>query len=194
MKKTSKLITYALMTSALLLFGCAAKQQTQPVSQICIPLTDKAIIVQAAEEVLSKMNFKIEKADPCQGFVKTHPLSGAQWFEFWRSDNVGSFNKTEANIQSIRRTVELNISPQADKLCVDCIAGVQRLSLPERNLTGNTRAYGLFTKSNKTQQNLLLDSEQKKNVEWVELGRDTALETEILKRLERKIAGLQKEK
>jgi hypothetical protein len=45
----------------------------------------------------------------------------------------------------------------------------------------------MFTKSDVFMQKLDLDSEQKKTASWVDLGKDTQLETEILKRIEQRI-------
>ena len=144
--------------------------------------------MQAAEECLSKMHFAIDKADTEQGYIRTRPLTGAQWFEFWRSDNVGTCNTAEANIQDIRRTVELNIGPSGEQLCICCVVTVQRLSLPERKIISSARPYGMFTKSGESMQQLKLSEEQKKAAVWLDLGEDEALGAEILKRLENQIA------
>ncbi len=150
--------------------------------------------MQAAEDCLGDMYFAIEKADVEQGLIRTRPLTGGQFFEFWRNDNVGSFNAAEANIQSIRRTAELTINEQAGKLCINCEVNVQRLNMPQRQIASSSQAYRMFTKSRESMQRLELDASQKKTAAWVDLGKDTQLETEILKRLEQQIAKLQKER
>ncbi|HIJ53948.1 MAG TPA: hypothetical protein HPP66_12465, partial [Planctomycetes bacterium] len=104
------LIRYALIASALMLTGCARQQQFKAVEQICVSDTGKAEAMRIGEDVLGRMHFTIAKADAEQGLIRTKPLPAAQSFEFWRSDNVGSFNSTEANLHSIRRIVELDIS------------------------------------------------------------------------------------
>jgi hypothetical protein len=194
MEKTSKLVSYALIAYTLVQAGCAQKQRSEPVEQICLSGVHKSQAMQAAEEYLSKMHFEIDKADSEQGYIRTRPLTGAQWFEFWRSDNVGSFNEAEANIQDIRRTVELNFGPVENKLCINCVVTVQRLSLPERQITSSSQAYGMFTKSGGTVQQLKLSNEQKKAAAWLDLGQDEALGAEILKRLENQITKLQEAK
>ncbi len=52
----------------------------------------------------------------------------------------------------------------------------------------------MFSVSGPTMQSLILDAEQRKLMSWVDLGRDRQLETEILKRIEKKITSLQKGK
>ncbi len=176
------LVTCALITCTLMLTGCARPLHQETTEQICLPDTQKPKAMQAAEDILSRMHFTIDKSDAEQGIIRTKPLPAAQSFEFWRNDNVGSFNSTEANLHSIRRTAELSISRQAGQLCISCDVKVQRLSLPERDITGSGRAYEMFTRSKQSIQVLELHPEQEKDVAWIDLGSDKQLATEILKR------------
>jgi hypothetical protein len=169
------------------LAGCAQPQHQEVVEQICLPDTQKPQAMQMAEDVLDRMNFTIAKADIEQGLIRTKPLPAAQSFEFWRSDNVGSFNSTEANLHSIRRTAELGINRQAGQLCINCDVKVQRLSLPERQVTSSGRSYALFTPSTQSIQVLELHPEQKESMAWVDLGSDKQLATDILKQIEKQL-------
>lgn len=195
------LIRYALIASAIMLTplevcvvipgvllltgltGCARQQQFKAVEQICVSDTGKAEAMRIGEDVLGRMHFTIAKADAEQGLIRTKPLPAAQSFEFWRSDNVGSFNSTEANLHSIRRIVELDISQQGGRLCIICNVKVQRLSLPEREVTSTARAYEMFSPSHPSIQRLRLHPEQKEKMAWSELGSDRQLATDILKRI-----------
>ncbi len=174
--------------------GCAKQQQFEAVERICVTDTGKLEAMQAAEEVLGKMLFTIAKTDTESGFIKTRPLSGAQFFEFWRKDNVGAFNFSEANLHSIRRIVELDISQQGGQLCISCNVNIERLHLPEHEVSSTSRAYEMFSASSSLKQRLALNPEQKSGMAWVDLGKDARLETRILKRLKDKITKLQKEK
>jgi len=187
MNKAKSLAALAL-TAFCLLSGCAVKQQIEPVEQICMAELDKQQLMQAAEDVLGRMHFAVAKADVDQGIIRTRPLTGAQFFEFWRSDNVGSFNSAEANLHSIRRTAELDISRQQNgQLCVGCDVSVERLSLPQRQV-GTARVYGMFSKSGQSIQKLKLNPEQKAGMAWTDLGRDRMLETKILTQIKKQIA------
>ncbi|MHC4595660.1 MAG: hypothetical protein ACYS19_12050 [Planctomycetota bacterium] len=167
----------------LLLVGCAETQRYEADEQILTKGIDKVQAMQIAEEVLAKMRFNIEKADVESGLIRTRPLPGAQFFEFWRSDNVGAFNCAEANLHSIRRIAELNIKQQDEGLSIGCDVKVYRLSLPERQVSSSARAYEMFSESSLLLQRIRLDPEQKAGMAWVNLGRDRRLETEILKRI-----------
>ncbi len=184
--KTNSLFN-ALMACVFLLAGCAKQQQYETVEQLRLDNIEKFHAMQTAEDVLAKMHFIIEKSDVETGFIRTRPLPGAQFFEFWRSDNVGPFNSSEANLHSIRRIAELNISQDSEKLYIDCNVKTQRLNLPERQITSSAHAYEMFSKSSPSMQKLRLNKQQKIDVVWVDLEQDKQLATEILKRIEERI-------
>jgi hypothetical protein len=187
-KPTGRLYTFALMTCAIALAGCTQQQHEAITGPISASDIGPAEAMEVAEDVLVKMHFTVEKADVASGYVRTRPLAGAQLFEFWRGDNVGSDNTLLANLHTIRRTVELNMTGQDGQLMIDCDVRVQRLSLPERELGSNARAYGMYTRSNPTLQQLKFDPAQVKAMAWIDLDKDTKLAAEILKRIERQIA------
>jgi len=184
-----------MLTCALVLAGCA-QQSPAP---LVVKVQDSRLhteqsrgigtanMVQVAEDVLTRMHFKIEKADVQNGLIRTRPLPGAQFFEFWRSDNVGADNTIAANLHTIRRTVTLNISRQDKLLRIGCEVQTQRLSLPERQVSSSARVYGMFSLSSPSLQRLKLNPEQKKQMAWINLGRDSRLEAEILKRIKTRI-------
>ncbi|MFZ0034642.1 MAG: hypothetical protein WAK60_06610 [Sedimentisphaerales bacterium] len=178
----------------LFLAGCAEPYRNETVDQICPAGLDKQQAMQITEDVLAKMNFTIAKSDANLGVIKTRPLTGAQFFEFWRKDNVGVFNSAEANLHSIRRTAELNIQQQGTQLCIHCSVNTQRLHLPEREIRSRARAYEMFSQSGPTRPTLKLNPRQKEGMAWVDLGNDPKLATVILKQIEGKITKTQKGK
>ena len=179
---------FLFLICALLLMGCAEQQQCEVVTeQICVADLDMLEAMQIAEEVLAKMHFAIDKADTESGYIRTRQLPGAQFFEFWRSDNVGPFNSLEANLHSIRRIAELNIKQRDKGLSIGCDVTVQRLSLPEHQVSSSARAYEMFSESSLSLQRIRLNPEQKAGMAWVNLGQDRQLSTEILKRIEERI-------
>jgi hypothetical protein len=189
-----KSLSFAACVVLWVLGGCAKQQQFKTVEQICLGDLDKARAMRMAEDVLGEMHFGIEKSDVEQGLIRSKPLAGAQFFEFWRKDSVGAFNWAESNLHSIRRIVEMDVRQEDGRLCIGCNASVQRLSLPERLLRGRGRSYEMLSASSPVVQKLKLDAQQRALMAWVDLGRDGLLETEILKRIESKAARLQKGK
>ena len=181
--KLSLLLSYA---AVVFLAGCGS-QPFEAKEQICISAADKADVMGTAEDVLARMHFVVEKADTEQGVIRTKPLRAAQSFEIWRNDNVGQFNKTEANLHTIRRTAELAVAEQNGQVCINCDVQVQRMGLPEQEISSETQVPGMFTMSKSSVQKLELREEQKGEMVWIDLGRDNRLETEILKRIEKKL-------
>ncbi len=172
-----------------LICGCAKEQQFTAVEQICLADKGKAEAMRAAEEVLGEMRFSIEKSNVESGYIRSRPLVGGQFFEFWGSDIVGALNAAEANLHSIRRIVELDIRQEGEELCIGCDVNVQRLKLPERYVGSSSKAYAMFSKSNQSMQRLELNAEQRRGMAWIELGGDGRLETEILKQIEGRLKG-----
>ena len=170
------------------LTGCTDKQ-TSYIDRVCLSRITQQTAVDTAENVLTAMHFTISKSDAEYGYISTQPLRGAQSFEFWRKDNVGSFNSAQSNLHTIRRTVEMNVSQQTGQICIDCIARVERLSLPERQAVSPSRAASMFTKSSPSAQRLAINPDQAKGMRWIDLGRDTALETEILNRFKQQVSN-----
>lgn len=166
------------------LAGCGQPKRIETVEQICLPELEKQRAMQVARQVLSSMHFTIEKFDTDTGFIRTRPLAAAQFFEFWRRDNVGAYNFALANLHSIRRTVELNIYPvNQGKLCIDCKVKVQRLSLAGHQVISGQQAYRTFSKTCPSIRKLKLATRPAANFVWVDLGEDKQLTTEILEQI-----------
>jgi len=200
-EKTWVVFGLGFLVFGLLLTGCAEEQQYGAVEPICVENVNKLEAMEIAEDVLAKMHFTIEKADAetatagidtrrWRGFIRTRPLAGAQFFEFWRSDNAGADNWLESNLHSIRRVVELNMSEQdegppqsGNRLCINCDVQKYRISMPEHQVSSSSRAYEMFSESNPALQNLRLNPEQKAGMAWIDLGKDRQLAAEILKRI-----------
>jgi hypothetical protein len=147
---------------------------------VCLTNIDKPQAMQIAEQVLTAMHFAIEKADLNSGLIRTRPLAGAQFFELWRSDNVGPSNAALANIHSVQRVAELHIQQQADRLIIRCDVQIQKLSLPE-SASADRPAPGAPVKR------IGLSPKQEKGSTWIDLGKDTLLSTEILRRISSKL-------
>ena len=128
--------------TGLLLSGCAKKQLAEPGNPLCVNSVEKEAMV-SAEKLLTGMHFEIEKYDVGNGYIKTRPLRGAQFFEFWRKDNASAADAEMANLHSIQRQVELSFEKGDAGLCITCIATVSRLSMPEKQITGISQEAGL---------------------------------------------------
>lgn len=193
--KKDKIIYLMVSVWLFVLSGCDSEVQIASSEPLCMRAIRKAQLMEVCEDILVRKQFVIEKYDLENGFIKTRPLSGKQFFEFWRSDNAGSFNSTEANIQSIQRSVIINIQESKNQLCIDCDVSVQRLSIPEQDILGMRQTSGTFTHSSDSLQKLRLrlKNEQQEDiaVAWMDIGTDGALERVILEQIEKKINKLE---
>jgi hypothetical protein len=171
----------------LCLAGCAGNRYVITTGQVCSSAVSKSVIMASAEKVLEGMHFSIEKFDVNAGYIKTEPLSGAQTLEFWRADSVGPFNRAEADLQTIRRTVELNIvdGNTPGQICINCTATTERLSMPQ-DLTASGQSQVVMSGRQRSVWKL---GERKTDLTWVNLGRDEQLETEILKRIDKQLTA-----
>lgn len=206
---------WLLLAGAWLGTGCASRPATSvdepnapcpPVQMLCEDGVTTAGVVQAAEYVLTRMHFAIEKLDAEQGIVKTRPLRGAQFFELWRSDNASSYAWTEANLQSVRRTVELRVKNEAvdrrpeagdasglqpaacSLLCLECVVSVQRLDLPESEVAGTSEAYQVRSRSTAALQRIEISPQQRQALTWIDLGEDRDLAARVLDRIAKRLA------
>lgn len=168
--------------------GCATQPMDSP-EPVMLTSVNKTRTMQVAEDVLKSMHFTIEKADTEKGVITTKPLRGAQLFEFWRKDNASPAATAESSIQSIQRTVQLNIVEGGSTVMIDCQVSVRRLSLPENDDVAQTRSAALFTNSSQGLQKLRINPEQAELMEWIDLGPDPALETKILQLIKQRITG-----
>ncbi len=140
----------------------------------------------AARTVLRRMQFHINKFDLDNKYLRTAPLSGAQLVEFWRSDNAGSFNTAEANIQSITRRVEVLYSEDSSKPQI--IVTTKRLSLDTDAPVSLADARSIFAKSQGKNQGIAANMDLSKT-RWINLGRDKKLEEKIARLINQEIAG-----
>ena len=182
-----------LMACAALIFsaGCGKQQQYEVIERICVPDVGRAEVLDTAEDVLVDMHFTVDKLDVEGGFLKTRPLSGGQFFEFWRSDSVGAFNFAEANLHSIQRIAELHIrrgrSQQGRQLCIYCDVKTRRLSLLQPQAGSNSQSMQIFPGNKSLMRKLKPGDDQRNVMSWVDLGSDTRLATVILNRIKNKM-------
>ena len=184
-----------MLLSLLLVAGCATPQQQPAPKDGSVNIADISVAeaMAVAEAALSRMQFAIEKADPEQGVIRTKPLTGAQFFEFWRSDNVGPVQAIEANLHTLRRSVELRLQPNGNQVRVDCRVHVQRLSLPANEVASVSQAYRMYSASTRTIQRLELEPAQQEGFAWIDLGEDPALAERILKHVIERIQPQEKD-
>jgi len=143
---------------------------------------------QASREVLRRYDFPLDRQDRRDGVITTLPLTGKQFFEFWRHDAVGSADEAESTVQTLYKRATVRIrrsSDEADTYQAEVIVQVYRSDRPQPQVTSTSEAYSLFRlPGDDGARNMLLDKgrdelgRETDESEWiVPLGRDRNLET-----------------
>lgn len=174
-----------LLTVCVMIFfaGCGGNQKAGMVNEITLTNMNKQQVVEISQDVLRDFNFSIAKEDVNTGYIRTRPLTGGQFFEFWRKDNADSRDVLESSIQDIRRTAQVNIRQADGKLAVNCVVKVQRLYLPQMSAENAGMRFDRITgqRIRTTELSLNIDT---KTITWIDLPDDAKLSAEILKKIE----------
>lgn len=178
------ILNISVLLFAALISGCAnnvSQSVYDKETQVAKTTIVKAASVEEAMDrcrgILREMGFKFDKFDTANGYLRTEALGGSQFFEFWRDDNVGTYNTAMANINSIARIVEMSFKASGSSVYVDCKAHINQLSVETGDLNGVSDMKNAFTKSSGGFQRLTLRSG---DAQWISLGRDVMLEDMIL--------------
>ena len=116
-----------------------------------------------------------------EGEIITYPQTGATFLEPWRWDSVTAYERTLATFQSIRRTARIRVIPHGNGYLVDVqvLKDLEDVEQPEHAITGVASFRFGETVSQKTER----VAQPGGPTCWIPIGRDTALEQEILGRL-----------
>lgn len=189
MKSKQSRILLSVMFS-LIFFMIAGCQLASPVLALQRPLTlsdDPNSLWKISKRELINRGFKIDRFDRRSEVIETYPLTSKQWFEFWRHDVVDDDSLAEASLQTIRRRVKLSLaSTPSGQTQLDCQVTVQRLASHPDIDRRISRAKDIFASSKGRMPTLQSWADRKKYPqEWIPLGRDESLETEILRHIEK---------
>lgn len=173
--------------------GCAGQTYYPDPNQsqaMTFPSTDMSETMDVAQEILGQMHFTLSQMDTSRGILTTNPLPGAQFFEFWRKDAVNSKSLAESSLHTLRRSVTLEFSEQGSGTLVRCRVLTERLSVPNRQVAGHSRAYGMLTESSQSIPTMQLSQSQKDQMAWIPLGYDPDLAQLILLHIETEITEI----
>jgi len=171
----------ALLAISLVLAAGCARQAARRDNPLPAPGLKVPEVTAVARQVLRDMQFDVINPDVAPGRVETHPVIGAQWFEFWRPDTVGPRQHAESTLSTIRRKVTVSVTPTGTGSDVAVAVEKQRLSAPgsESSLVGQTYSlYGVSPTSMYRQDEL-----EPPGGTWLDEGRDAELEQVILSRI-----------
>lgn len=175
------------LTSLALLSGCmsapvAPMQLAQPPAPIYVPAGATNGVWERIVEVLHEYHFTIAREDRREGVIETDYKPGASVFEPWHQDTIGSAQRWESTLQSIRRRVVITFAPTSDGgsfVNVRVDKQIEDLDGPATNSTGAATL----------RENQPLDRDidrivgQNRPSTWLPRGSDPALEHTLMARI-----------
>ena len=115
---------------------------------------------------------------PLEGQLDTFPAVGSTLFEPWRRDSVGPYDKLESTLQSIRRQATVRVIPVPNGYLVD-VAVVKYLEDVSQPMHATAGAATFRNDSSLTRVVSPVGG-QPITRDWIDMGRDTALEQELI--------------
>ena len=177
---------------AIFLAGCgthAADQLDEPLSEMSAPKRNFHANWRASLDVLDEYRFQIGRSDRRAGLITTEPLLGKHWCEFWRSDAATCQDLWESTLQTIHRVAVVRIQPEAESasgFVVEAEVRTYRSNRPVQQITSTSEAYGMFTTGGRVDEDENRDGAE----DFVELGRDEKLSTELTEQIRLRAARL----
>jgi hypothetical protein len=123
-----------------------------------------------------------------EGFIETAPQGGATILEPHRRDSVGDFNRWESTLQTIRRRCLVRVTPDPGGYLVgvEVLKELEDLPRPEQATAG---AAILRTDGSLPPREVYDVSRTAESVVWIPLGRDVALEQQMLAEIRARLGG-----
>lgn len=187
-----RFVAAGLMCVCLAGVGCAALRvpvETQPsANPFLLPVGANATNFERTWEtcvdVLHQYKFAIQRENRPAGTIETEYKVGAGVLEPWHPDSVDSAARWESTFQSIRRKVIIRIIPDDEGLgyLVGVEAFKEREDLPAG--VNSSRGASTFNEYELDGQDVSRSVSEADVAGWIPLGRDVALERDILQSLQ----------
>ena len=129
---------------------------------------------------INDYHFEIAREDRLEGVIETEYKTGANIFEPWHPDAVGSHNRLEGTFQSIQRRAIVTILPTNMRGHYQIGVQVEKQLEDLSGLAANSPGDATFGQNQPFQRNLQNVVGQTQPSAWIDLGRDPALEQSML--------------
>lgn len=160
-------------------------QTSQPISvEASSPRAE--VLWTSALDTLRAQGLRLDRVDRRAGVITTLPESSQHFFEFWRHDVDTAPDFWEATMNPFRRRVDVNIVRSDDGRWTELavIVSKQRFSSPDRQFNSTGEAYQYF--GNQLPSTTGLAHVTSEHDEWLDLGRDPAMEEYLLRAILRR--------
>ena len=166
-----------------------------PPNTIMVPVVDENLAWDQIADVVDDY-FKIVREQRArrsgeawtEGRIETAPLDGATWLQPFRKDSVGSFNRWESTLQSIRRRALVRVVPDPNGYLIEVIVlkELEDLPKPVKGLVGPAAFNSNLTLPSQRVDEITRTRASRR---WIQLGRDPALEQRMLGDLQARLTG-----
>ena len=153
-----------------------------PSNPIQISGTNQDVVWERVVDTIHSYKFPIARENKLDGRIETEYKVGANLLEPWHGDSVGFDNRLESSLQSIRRRVFVSVTPIEGGY----LLGIEAFKEIEDVHTQTSSAPGgaTFQQELSLRRDLNLVQERSNPKGWIPLGRDPALEQDILESLQ----------
>lgn len=161
---------------------------------LSIPVTNREWAWDQLADVMSDY-FPIASEQPVQlvsgvltpGYLETPFQTGSTVLEPQRNDSVGSFNRWQSTLQTIRRRAILTVTPDGQGFAIQAVVQKQLEDLPHPE-DASAGVASLRSDNSLPSQRREPVSRIRTSKRWIDLGRDEPLEQELLRRLQERLA------
>jgi hypothetical protein len=150
---------------------------------IFVASNNRELVTERAADVLATYNFEPDTAYPIEGTIATRYRVGSSVLEPWNRDSVGASNRLESTCQSIRRKVLIHYVPVEGGYLVS-VEAFKELEQPTSPSPATTGGSTFIVEHQTLQRDLNVVLGQASPPGWLPLGRDFALEQDMLCQLE----------
>ena len=141
----------------------------------------------ACEDAARHFHFVPDRLDPRRGIVTTVPMTGKQFFEFWRNDIATADDEADASLANYRRTLQF----QVQRLATGGYRATPRVVIEryvqtERPITAQVYLREAFRSQRKQHPVGTPESDRRILIPhsyWYATGRDVALEKKVAEEL-----------
>jgi len=172
----------ACLAAALAMAGCHRPIASEEPTRVQVVGDDFEALWDGILRVLRRSDFRPDRQDRRAGIITTHPVTAAQYFEFWRQQNPDGYQALENNLHTVRRRVTVSLNRGSGPTYhVDVRVDIERHSAIERQVTTASGAAQIFASRMPTVEGEATPADQ--TVRWVPVGRDAAMERVLLGRI-----------
>lgn len=164
--------------------GCLGPRRSSYQSSQAVAIADPSPqadeLWEAAQEILRRHRFRLDRVDRRGGVITTLPETSQSLFELWRHDVDTTPDLWEATLNPLRRWIEVSLR-RGDGDAWNQLAVVvhkERLSSPDRQFNSTGAAYQYFG-DNLPSTTGMVRATPEDDI-WLDLGRDPAMEEYLL--------------